>query len=202
MGAIKSLCNSAIILEKGQLMYNGETDIATARYLNTGTSNSDNDDLVAFIENQKDDVFLLKKVMVFQDESLSNSVFYSNKEVFISIEYEVLNSVLGLRVGFDLVDLASGAIIFRSFEDDVVLVAETIPAGNYRVNTSIPKNFLKNGLYAIKLAIGIHNVRWIVFDDKLKVRFSITNISGLNSAFLDKRPGFILPHLLWNKSKK
>ena len=202
MGAIKSLCNSAIILEKGQLMYNGETDIATARYLNTGTSNSDNDDLVAFIENQKDDVFLLKKVMVFQDESLSNSVFYSNKEVFISIEYEVLNSVLGLRVGFDLVDLASGAILFRSFEDDVVLVAETIPAGNYRVNTSIPKNFLKNGLYAIKLAIGIHNVRWIVFDDKLKVRFSITNISGLNSAFLDKRPGFILPHLLWNKSKK
>ncbi len=202
MAAVKSLCNTAIILENGQVIYNGETDNATSLYLNSGNSDVDSDELNEFVENQKDDVFLLKKVLIFQDNSISNNAFYSNKEVFIKIEYEVLSDVLGLRVGFDLLDLASGATIFRTFEDDEIKKAETVQKGKYTISTAIPKNFLKNGLFAVKLAIGIHNVRWIVFDDKLIVRFSITNIEGLNSAFLDARPGFIMPHLLWEKNKK
>ena len=59
----------------------------------------------------------------------------------------------------------------------------------------------KNALFAIKLAIGIHNIRWIVFDDKLILKFTVENIGGLNSAFVDARPGLIMPHLVWEKNK-
>ncbi len=201
MAAVNSLCSTVIILENGKVIFNGETDKATALYLNSGNSASDSNELNEYIENQEDDSLLLTKVLVYQNNSSSDRIFYSNMEVFIQIEYEVLTDVLGLRVGFDLIDLSSGITIFRTFEDDVIKKAETILKGKYVVSTTIPKNFLKNGLFAIKLAIGIHNVRWIVYDDNLIVRFSITNIGGLNSAFLDTRPGLIMPHLQWEKNK-
>jgi lipopolysaccharide transport system ATP-binding protein len=47
------------------------------------------------------------------------------------------------------------------------------------------------------MAIGIHNVRWIVFDDDLMLKFTMTNVDGLNSAYTDSRPGFIMPQLEW-----
>ena len=201
MAAVKSLCSTVLILENGKVMFNGETDQATALYLNSGNSASDSNELNEYIQNQKDDSLLLTKVLVYQNNSSADHIFYSNLEVFIQIEYEVLKDVLGLRVGFDLIDLSSGAVIFRTFEDDELKKAETVLKGKYVVRTTIPMNFLKGGLFAIKLAIGIHNVRWIVFDDNLIVRFSVTNIGGLNSAFLDTRPGFIMPNLQWEKNK-
>ena len=201
MAAVKSLCSTVLILENGKVIFNGETDQATALYLNSGNSASDSNELNEYIQNQKDDSLLLTKVLVNQNNSSADHIFYSNLEVFIQIEYEVLKDVLGLRVGFDLIDLSSGAVIFRTFEDDELKKAETVLKGKYVLRTTIPKNFLKGGLFAIKLAIGIHNVRWIVFDDNLIVRFSVTNIGGLNSAFLDTRPGFIMPNLQWEKNK-
>jgi glycosyltransferase involved in cell wall biosynthesis len=77
--------------------------------------------------------------------------------------------------------------------------AVRLSKGKYIASTLIPKNFFKNGSYAIKIAIGVHNVRWIVFDDRLMIKFTVTNIDGLNSAFLDSRPGLIMPNLVWEK---
>jgi lipopolysaccharide transport system ATP-binding protein len=133
---------------------------------------------------------------VHQDFSSENN-FYTNKEIFITMEYDVIKDILGLRIGFDLIDLTSGTVIFRSFHDDTENVMQNIKKGNYIIRTAIPQNFLKNGLFGIKLVIGIHNVRWIVFDDNLMLRFNVTNVDGLNSAFTDSRPGFIMPQLDW-----
>ena len=51
--------------------------------------------------------------------------------------------------------------------------------------------------FGIKLAIGIHNVRWIIFDDNIVLRFNVINIDGLNRAYTDSRPGFLMPQLDW-----
>ena len=201
MAAVKSLCTNVIILENGSLIFNGSTDEAIYLYLNSDKLNTQNIAIAEFIKNQDDDYFLLTEASVYQDIATPNMIFYSNKEVFIQIEYQILKDVLGLRVGFDLIDLTSGATIFRTFEDDVSRSAETVAKGKYKLTTSIPKNFLKSGLFAIKLAIGIHNIRWIVFDDKLILKFTVENIGGLNSAFVDARPGLIMPHLVWEKNK-
>ena len=69
--------------------------------------------------------------------------------------------------------------------------------GSYNLCASIPENLLKEGLFAIKLLVGIHNNRWIIYDDKLMLRFNIINFDGLNSAFTDSRPGIIMPKLEW-----
>jgi lipopolysaccharide transport system ATP-binding protein len=196
MAAVKSLCTRGIVLDNGMMRFEGNIDNAIKLYLNSESDVLDNDALNKFIENQNDNFFELKKVIISQYNSQDNN-FYTSKEVFVNIEYRVIKDILGLRVGFDLIDLVSGAVIFRTFEDDVKNQIQTVKKGIYKISASIPKNFLKNGTFAIKLAIGIHNVRWIVFDDDLMMIFNVTNVDGLNSAYTDLRPGFIMPQLEW-----
>ena len=196
MAAVKSLCTRLLVLQNGIVFYGGDVDEGIATYLNYENENYDENAINEFIKNQNDDFFVLKNVFVHQDFSSENN-FYTNKEIFITMEYDVIKDILGLRIGFDLIDLTSGTVIFRSFHDDTENVMQNIKKGNYIIRTAIPQNFLKNGLFGIKLVIGIHNVRWIVFDDNLMLRFNVTNVDGLNSAFTDSRPGFIMPQLDW-----
>jgi lipopolysaccharide transport system ATP-binding protein len=196
MAAVKSLCTRLVVLQNGTVFFEGDVDEGIATYLNSDNDNYDKNAINEFIQNQNDDSFVLKSVSLHQDFSSENN-FYTNKEIFITMEYEVVKDILGLRIGFDLIDLTSGVMIFRSFHDDLESDIQNVSRGNYTIRTAIPENFLKNGLYGIKLAIGIHNIRWIVFDDNLMLQFNVTNVAGLNSAFSDARPGFIMPQLDW-----
>ncbi len=196
MAAVKQLCTKAIVLEYGSVVFEGVVDKGIEFYLNSENDSFDDNAINEFIKNQNDDFFVLKKVSLHQDFSSENN-FYTNKDVFITIEYDVIKDILGLRIGFDLIDLTNGVVIFRSFQDDLERTIQKVSKGIYTIRTIIPKNFLKNGIFGIKLAIGIHNIRWIVFDDNLMMRFNITNVDGLNSAFTDSRPGFIMPQLDW-----
>ncbi|MDP3679640.1 MAG: ABC transporter ATP-binding protein [Flavobacterium sp.] len=197
MAAVKSLCTRLLVLQNGTVFYEGDVEEGIAFYLNSENENFDDNAINEFIQNQNDDFFVLKKVSIVQDFSSDNN-FYTNKEIVISIEYNVIQDILGLRIGFDLVDLTSGAVVFRSFHDDIANEMQKTIKGNYSIRALIPENFLKNGLFGIKVAIGIHNVRWIVFDDNLMLKFNLTNVNGLNRAFTDSRPGFIMPQLDWH----
>lgn len=201
MAAVKQLCTKAIVLEYGGVVFKGDVDNGIDFYLNSDNDSFDDNAINEFIKNQNDDFFVLKKVSLHQDFSSENN-FYTNKDIIITIEYDIIKDILGLRIGFDLVDLATGVVIFRSFHNDVENNVEITIKGNYSIRTAIPENFLKNGLFGIKLAIGIHNIRWIIFDDNLMMRFNITNVDGLNSAFTDSRPGFIMPQLNWQYLNK
>ncbi len=196
MAAVKSLCTRLLVLQNGTMFYEGDVDEGIAFYLNSENENFDDNAIQEFIQNQNDDFFVLENVSLQQDLSSENN-FYTNKEIIITVEYNVIMDILGLRIGFDLIDLTSGVVIFRSFHDDLENKIKYVNRGKYAIRAAIPKNFLKNGLFGIKLAIGIHNIRWIVFDDNLMLRFNVTNVDGLNSAFTDSRPGFIMPQLYW-----
>lgn len=196
MAAVKSLCTKGVVMEHGTVKFNGNIDEAISFYLSSEKGDFNSNSLDEFIKNQNDDSFVLKKAFLYQDDSQDN-YFYTNKELLINIEYNVIKEVLGLRIGFDLVDLNSGIVIFRSFHDDLEKMSIIINEGCYLISVSIPANLLKNGVFGIKLAIGIHNVRWIVYDDDLMLKFNVINIDGLNSAYADSRPGLIMPKLSW-----
>ena len=196
MGAVKNLCTKLLVLQNGSSFYEGDVDRGIAIYLNSDNNNFDVNALNDFIQNQNNDLFYLKKVSLFQQFSSDNN-FYANKEISVDFQYIVTENILGLRIGFDLIDLTSGVVVFRSFHDDVESEIKSVNKGEYSISAIIPKNFLKEGFFGVKLAIGIHNVRWIVFQEDLMLRFNVTNLYGLNSAYSDSRPGFIMPQLLW-----
>lgn len=200
MAAVKSLCTRAIVLENGKVKFDGNTDEAIRFYLNSEKDNFSSDALQEFIENQNDDFFRIIKVALTQNNA-SENIFYTNEKINITFKYSILREILGLRIGFDLIDLNNETVVFRSFHDDTETEIQTIQKGNYSITAEIPADLLISGSFAIKIAIGIHNKRWIVFDGNLLLKFTVTNVGGLNSAFADLRPGFIMPKLLWQNNK-
>jgi len=200
MAAVQNLCSRLIIVNNGSLNYDGNVEEGIKRYLNSNEINSSLHNVRKFVETNDDEVFKFLGFDIYQDDS-NDYNFLSDKDIKISFNYLVKEEVKGLRVGFDLIDMSSEVVLFRSFNDDTSDEIVTTPKGNYTSNSIIPSNFLKEGIYAIKFSIGIHSVRWLVHSNDLTVTFFITNTKGVNKAYLDQRPGIIMPQLTWQNSK-
>lgn len=200
MAAVQNLCVRLIIVNNGSLTYDGGVEEGIKRYLNSNEINSSLYKVHKFIENNDDEVFKFLSFDISQDSSQDYN-FLSNKEVLIRFNYLVKQDVEGLRVGFDLIDLSSETVLFRSFNDDDIDIISITEKGTYSSESSIPADFLKDGIYGIKFSIGIHSIRWLVHNNDLTVTFFITNKDGVNKAYLDQRPGLIMPQLSWQNSK-
>jgi lipopolysaccharide transport system ATP-binding protein len=195
MTATQNLCSKVILLKNGVINYNGLTEQGIKLYLNVEKKTTSVDSERIFIENQKDDFFRLNKIRIWQT-NIEGFNFLTSEEINIFFDYNILKNISGLRIGFDLIDLTTDAIVFRSFSDDNEReMANSVP-GKYSSCSRIPKNFLKEGSYGIKILVGIHNVRWII-SNELLYEFDINNLNGLNLSYADIRPGVIMPDLTW-----
>ena len=59
---------------------------------------------------------------------------------------------------------------------------------------------LLEGEYILSVSIGIHNVKWIVYDS-VKLPITIHNIEGVNKLYIsDYRPGIINPFIEWENN--
>tara|TARA_B100002049_G_scaffold168616_1_gene126958 strand:- start:15859 stop:17145 length:1287 start_codon:yes stop_codon:yes gene_type:complete len=196
MGSIQQLCSRCILLQDGNIFYDGDTSDAIEEYLSKGASKIDHYALQTFISAQSDHAFTLKSLKIFQTTS-ERKVFYTDEDIDVYYDFTILKSELGLRVGFDLIDLTSGLTLWRSFNDDVSIQIEALRVGNHSCKAIIPANLLKNGNYGLKPVVGIHNKRWILNDDDLIISFTCENTKGLNAVYMENRPGVIMPEIEW-----
>jgi lipopolysaccharide transport system ATP-binding protein len=193
MTSIAAICNKSIFLESGRMEYEGNLLEGINKYLNKEEGFVHKEQLDNFISSQQDDIFFLKAVKLVQEHNTGIN-FTSDKDIEFMLEYSVLKPCLGLRVGFDLYEKITDSVIFRSFHDDNSNEITRFSEGNYRTTFIIEKNLFKSGEYYINVSIGIHKIRWIIYDT-LKFNFTISNISGVNLQYADSRPGVIMPKL-------
>jgi lipopolysaccharide transport system ATP-binding protein len=200
MQAISALCNRLVLLKKGQIEYDGNVKEGLGVYLNTQDGLANKNNIQNIVKaHQQDDVFDLIDFDIIQDDS-NGFEFVSSKSIKILFKYKVKKEVTGLRIGFDLVEKTSEIVLFRSFHDDAYSEIVKFDNGIYQSELEIEKNFLKQGSYFINIAIGIHNIRWIIYDT-IKVELNITNIGGINKIYADDRPGLLMPNIEWKNFK-
>ncbi|WP_438968735.1 ABC transporter ATP-binding protein [Nonlabens sp.] len=196
MASVQQLCTRAILLENGEITYSGDTSKTINKYLVQDRLKVKDVDLKKIISNQKDNVFKLNEIKVHQLK-VNNLVFYTHRNIHITYSFNVLKEVIGLRIGFDLYDMKSGIILWRSYHDDNSNEFQTVALGKRSLHVKIPKNLLKKGAYSLKPLVGIHNNRWIINDDKLLIHFEIENTGGVDSVYAGNRPGVIMPLMDW-----
>lgn len=197
MTAIENLCNNVCVFHNGTLDYLGDTEKGISIYLNKNKiifnlSIKEQIEKVDFVEGFKLIDFTIK-----QGNELIN--FACNKSIDVVFKYKVETGVLGLRIGFDLIDNSTGTIIFRSFHDDSLETINKTLIGEYISHAIIPENLLKEGSYYLNISIGIHNIKWIIFD-QIKAPFNVINLNGVNKLYADYRPGIIVPFIQWETS--
>lgn len=196
MVAINTLCRQVLVLENGSNSFIGLTAEGMKKYLHQNTLDLSNTDVNSKIaELPEDEIFKLYQLNVLQEDT-NGFEFYSNRAINISFDYKIKKEVIGLRVGFDIIDAETGSLIFRSFHDEMKDEITGSRANEYFSEASIPANLLNEGMYYLSLSVGIHNVRWIIYDS-IKTSFRINNIEGINKIYSEKRPGIIKPSIEW-----
>jgi len=195
MTAVENLCSKISVIENGNITFTGNTLDGIRHYLNTTHSGVEE----ALSEQLKklppSDEFRLINCGMAQDELKDE--FLSSKSIEFWFEYEVKKTLLGLRIGFDLLDYSSGLVLFRSFHDENMEQIDEIKPGKYCSRAIIPSKMLKAGSYIMQVSIGLHMIRWYVYNS-VKMKFSILNISSINKNYADPRPGIIMPYVDWD----
>lgn len=199
MLAIQQLCKSICILKDGYVDYIGDVNEGVSIYQKNNMIILDRDksSIISQINRlPNDEIFKLLDINISHKDSNLDDSFYVNNNLHITLSYVVKKAINGLRIGFDLINTETGIVVFRTFHDDHFEELVTIEAGEYLSEATIPKDLLIEGDYILSLSIGIHKVKWIIYD-MIRFPFRLHNLDGINKFYLDHRPGVINPYINW-----
>ena len=157
MAAVKSLCQRGVVLENGQLAFQGNIDNSLRYYLNSGTSNS-RDKIIDAIQHQKSTLHI-EKITINETENRQSIIPSAQHTLSLCIDgisEEELKTdimlILKSRAETPLASLAEG--YYRGKLD-------IIPKGHFCINKKIqlPK-FLSNGRLYCDLMMHHPRVEW------------------------------------------
>lgn len=156
MGAIKTLCNSTIVLEKGKIGLLADTNTGIREYLKS--TFSANDTSIREILNKDIDASITwNDIKLLQNGATTNEI-HNDEDVVLEVVYELKDNTYGFRLFIDLID-RNGILVSKSFFDENNDSGSNMAKGKYVSRLKIPANLLIEGDYKIQLYAGIHDVR-------------------------------------------
>ena len=180
MGAIQSLCNSALLLEKGNIVSIGNTNEIIAYYEKKSITNS------YWIGEDGSNNIKIKETSIqnlVDDGTIKNSA-----EIIIRIKLELLDNFNDLYIGFTLSSFYGNTlacVLYNDFNNYT-----SIQKGTYEVSFSIPPYMLASGEYTINFNISIPFVK-LISTEKINLSFRVVaeNIIG-NRYFIENSKDF------------
>jgi lipopolysaccharide transport system ATP-binding protein len=196
MQAVRRICREAILLEKGQIVSQGNIDAVIRDYLvsvespDLGRRRWDDPET-----RPGDDLLRVVEVRVTDEDGKASTSFFSSGKINVTIEFDLTELDAALIVGFDLVTV-DGVPVFRSFQTDVP--ADAMPVlrpGRNAVQCTIPPGLLNAGRFVVNLRILQHFTKWIVHDTG-SLYFDVVADHG-DFMSTSARPGPVAPILPW-----
>lgn len=199
MGAINRLCAKTIILDKGKIVFYGNTKEAIEIYMNNEHS-IDGKNLKLFPYVAKD--IIINDFFVSQDGVKTNHI--NNDRPFeIKIEFETLKNLDSFRIGI-FVKNAIGDTIIRSLSPDWNPDVEKIEKGSHQATLIFPEKLLMNGDYFFILHASCYGITDYLGYDLHKM-INISKPSEFNKAHPNEpkssNPSMILLKNEWQIKK-
>jgi lipopolysaccharide transport system ATP-binding protein len=152
LAAVRSLCSRALLLDQGQLVFDGQTNAAVERYLQRAggareAAVVEGDALEARLVKSKvyggSPLFRCKRIAVLDEAGNPSVAFRSDEEATVSIDFTVLRTVPSLRFLLTLTD-ANQSVVLRTenIDDPDVDVAPRFEPGDYRSTVVLPRGLL------------------------------------------------------------
>jgi lipopolysaccharide transport system ATP-binding protein len=187
MLAVKSLCRSGLLLDKGTIAISGTIENVISKYTAIASQN-----LASFseIERENDD-FTIHSI------SISNNGISGTFNIEEDLIFEI--KVSGNR-DYESININ---IFFKSSDDSVIFAtcsdAEKFTQGEYMYNFVIPANTLNDIIYSIDI---------MVVENGPKILHHLQNIISIEGmeqkregAWMGKFPGLLRPNYKWAKRK-
>ena len=202
MASISQLCSRSILLSKGKIIQNADTDSVIDNYykgdLTINKTTKKRETQKSFDINEKAQIRLLAtRIKSSEGEVLNSDVPYEGP-LIIEIDYEVIKNESDVYVTCCFTE-QSGADAWWHYDADTPLFNNR-KSGRYRAVISMPKGFLRAGRYyfrpaIVKLggqAIDYHGENGAAFDVLIADKSSSIALKGI------KWPSSVKISLDWN----
>lgn len=195
MAAVKTLCNNGIVLETGNLIYEGDIESAVDFYLKG--------DSEASISHRKFknsemglDIFLIQELGVKAKKLAIHDPISENDDVEIFIRYHNKNQN-GKRLDINLrFKSDDGVYIFNSssgfFKEQIIEI------GKHLVSMTIPAHFFSFGAYYMDVML-VEEGRQALFIENDIVSFSINPKISEFGSWMGKGKSYLKPKFDWEK---
>jgi lipopolysaccharide transport system ATP-binding protein len=196
MGAVKTLCERAILIDEGRVIADGSAVDVASRYLSESLSEDQSEGEVAWPDGQAglgDETVRLRKVRLVSKQGTVQSTFDTEDPVRLEIRYEVRAELRGLRF---IVTLATPDDIVAFASTDQTTQPGSLVPGQYRSVCTIPGALLNTGAYVVKVGFGIPRVRNILPATPI-LRLFMAGGRQRGSIKHEKWPGVVCPKLDW-----
>lgn len=152
LAAIKRLCAKTVLLDKGKIVFYGDTKEAIERYLDNEYVHGKKSTLFPFAAQD----IVINDFSIFQDGARTSHV--DNDHSFeIKIDFETLKDLDLFRIGI-FIKNAIGDTIIRSFSPDWNSDAEKIEKGLHQATLVFPEKLLMAGDYFFVLHASCYGV--------------------------------------------
>ncbi|MDH3973165.1 MAG: ABC transporter ATP-binding protein [Deltaproteobacteria bacterium] len=196
MGAVKSLCSSALFISEGKLMAQGAVGHTIEQYFVTVAGEVADEGVVNWPDSETapgGKEMRLVSIRLLDRENRPGSNFDTGKAISVEITYRLFEKIRGMRLILQLIN-SEGVIAFTSTDED--LRSDENSPGLYRTVCTIPGGLLNSGLYFVLIHSGCPGVKVLVCGKEL-IRFHAEKTGQHGSLYPEKWLGVIAPKLEW-----
>ena len=190
MIAIQSLCQQAVLLERGRLKNTGPAASVVASYLSESMESNQAptwDDPATAPGNS---IMRIRRISISDGNDLGCTSLTMQTEIRIETEYTVDATNALLHITYHLLN-DQGITVLTSGNKPRVH-----SAGNYRAVCRIPGNLLNSGGYFLKLFI-VQNENTPIYEKEDVASFNVKDTAQRETAYMGREPGIVQPILEW-----
>jgi lipopolysaccharide transport system ATP-binding protein len=196
MSAILRLTEETIVLDRGQLVKRASTIEAVDYYMSSGFSEAGERTWTS--DEWPQGPFRPLALRVRDPRGQIVDMVRSTESITLEIEYELCETMQGLRVGIYLMSMR-GEHIFTSFDTDEANQFEKFgirQPGSYSSRCKIPADMLNEGRYVLGINASVFRVKRF-FQDERALTFTVDAVGAPGKQWPETRMGLVRPRLEW-----
>ena len=200
MNAVKALCQTGILLNKGEIVLHDDIDKCITTY-QSGLYETKSVEDLSHYNNEFFD--LLEYKLVNEDGKDLNQPMENCDKAFVRIELEMKKVHHAFTVGYAIYN-ADGTLMYWSYLTDDYDENNNVKPGRNVLVGEIPEHFLNEGEYSIYFSASLHYIQWIVNPEEDSPCLKLHIQGGLSDSpfWPSKRPGVCAPVLKWTVENK
>lgn len=197
MAAVRTLCSRALLLDGGELVADAGVEEVVDDYVTLGTTPGAEIVWDPAVAPQSPELrFVAARILDDQDRPAST--LDSRDDFAISVEYEVLRPLQGLRIGFFMQN-AEEVAVCGSNDPEAPLRPERAP-GRYASRCVFPGATLNAGRYRVYFGADVRPYHSALVSTPYCLSFEIEDVEG-HGPFSERLPGIVRPRLKWSQER-
>lgn len=151
MAAIKSLCNSCLLLESGAITYHGKPVDCVNRYLDSSDSINETERDLQYIKRSDALGGWMRFTKVRLRSSSNKAIVMLKDPLVFEMEFSVIEPLADFVLGFSIYSEDQVQILQCLSTSDGSPPIRHLGPGNYKITCTIPENLLAPGRYTLEL---------------------------------------------------